>query len=198
MAGQTKEDILITARELFNEYGYKNISMRDIAKKLNISVGNLTYYFKKKEDLIEEVVMYKHRKYKGILLTESLDDLNNLFLDMLNTQNKNIYYFKHFDELGEISSKIYEIQLATLNKIEKILKECFEELQRKNLVQKVKPKSQIDNLIKCILTVIIYKPIKTKDLNKQDNIDSIISCLWSMIFMYLTDEGKDMYLSIFK
>ena len=55
MAGQTKEDILITARELFNEYGYKNISMRDIAKKLNISVGNLTYYFKKKEDLIEEV-----------------------------------------------------------------------------------------------------------------------------------------------
>lgn len=198
MAGQTKEDILITARELFNEYGYKNISMRDIAKKLNISVGNLTYYFKKKEDLIEEVVMYKHRKYKGILLLKSLDDLNNLFLDMLNTQNKNIYYFKHFDELGEISSKIYEIQLATLNKIEKILKECFEELQRKNLVQKVKPKSQIDNLIKCILTVIIYKPIKTKDLNKQDNIDSIISCLWSMIFMYLTDEGKDMYLSIFK
>ncbi len=198
MAGQTKEDILITARELFNEYGYKNISMRDIAKKLNISVGNLTYYFKKKEDLIEEVVMYKHRKYKGILLLKSLDDLNNLFLDMLNTQNENIYYFKHFDELAEISSKIYEIQLATLNKIEKILKECFEELQRKNLVQKVKPKSQIDNLIKCILTVIIYKPIKTKDLNKQDNIDSIISCLWSMIFMYLTDEGKDMYLSIFK
>ena len=198
MAGQTKEDILITARELFNEYGYKNISMRDIAKKLNISVGNLTYYFKKKEDLIEEVVMYKHRKYKGILLLKSLDDLNNLFLDMLNTQNENIYYFKHFDELAEISSKIYEIQLATLNKIEKILKECFEELQRKNFVQKVKPKSQIDNLIKCILTVIIYKPIKTKDLNKQDNIDSIISCLWSMIFMYLTDEGKDMYLSIFK
>ena len=198
MAGQTKEDILITARELFNEYGYKNISMRDIAKKLNISVGNLTYYFKKKEDLIEEVVMYKHRKYKGILLLKSLDDLNNLFLDMLNTQNENIYYFKHFDELAEISSKIYEIQLATLNKIEKILKECFEELQRKNLAQKVKPKSQIDNLIKCILTVIIYKPIKTKDLNKQDNIDSIISCLWSMIFMYLTDEGKDMYLSIFK
>ena len=198
MAGQTKEDILITARELFNEYGYKNISMRDIAKKLNISVGNLTYYFKKKEDLIEEVVMYKNRKYKGILLLKSLDDLNNLFLDMLNTQNENIYYFKHFDELAEISSKIYEIQLATLNKIEKILKECFEELQRKNLVQKVKPKSQIDNLIKCILTVIIYKPIKTKDLNKQDNIDSIISCLWSMIFMYLTDEGKDMYLSIFK
>ena len=198
MAGQTKEDILITARELFNEYGYKNISMRDIAKKLNISVGNLTYYFKKKEDVIEEVVMYKHRKYKGILLLKSLDDLNNLFLDMLNTQNENIYYFKHFDELAEISSKIYEIQLATLNKIEKILKECFEELQRKNLVQKVKPKSQIDNLIKCILTVIIYKPIKTKDLNKQDNIDSIISCLWSMIFMYLTDEGKDMYLSIFK
>ena len=47
MAGQTKEDILITARELFNEYGYKNISMRDIAKKLNISlIDHYGYWMK--------------------------------------------------------------------------------------------------------------------------------------------------------
>lgn len=197
MAAQTKEDILITARDLFNRYGYSNISMRDIAKELDISVGNLTYYFKKKEDLIEEVVMYKHSRYKEVSVPKSIKDLNNLFLDMLNTQNENAYYFKHFDELAEISSKIYEIQLSTVDKIEKILKECFEELQRKNLVQKVKSENQIENLIKCILTVIIYKPINTKDLNKKDNIDSIISCLWSMIFMYLTDEGKDIYSSIF-
>ncbi len=198
MAGQTKEDILITARDLFNKYGYSNISMRDIAKELNISVGNLTYYFKKKEDLIEEVVMYKHSKYKEVSVPKSLEDLNNLFLDMLNTQNKNAYYFKHFDELAEISSKIYEIQLSTFNKIERILKQCFEELQRKKLVQKIESENQIENLIKCILTVIIYKPINTKNLKNKDNIDSIISCLWSMIFMYLTDEGKDMYFSIFK
>ncbi|UWD49400.1 TetR/AcrR family transcriptional regulator [Clostridioides difficile] len=62
MANKTKKDIILTACNLFNIHGYNSISMRDIANELGISVGNLTYYFKKKEDLIEEVVKYKHKK----------------------------------------------------------------------------------------------------------------------------------------
>lgn len=55
MANKTKKDIILTARNLFNIHGYNSISMRDIANELGISVGNLTYYFNKKEDLIEEI-----------------------------------------------------------------------------------------------------------------------------------------------
>ena len=38
----TKELIRNTARELFNERGYRAVSMRNIADALGISVGNLT------------------------------------------------------------------------------------------------------------------------------------------------------------
>lgn len=55
MKKDVKTDILETARKLFNEQGYNGVSMRDIAGALGISVGNLTYYFKRKEDLLEAV-----------------------------------------------------------------------------------------------------------------------------------------------
>lgn len=47
-----KDDILQTATKLFNEKGCMNTSTRHIADDLGISVGNLYYYYKNKEDII--------------------------------------------------------------------------------------------------------------------------------------------------
>ena len=52
MKKNIKEKILITAKELFQTYGYNDVTMRNIADALHISVGNLTYHYKRKEDLI--------------------------------------------------------------------------------------------------------------------------------------------------
>ena len=57
MAQNTKGDIIACARRLFEAQGYNGVSMRDIAKALDISVGNLTYHFKKKEALIEAILL---------------------------------------------------------------------------------------------------------------------------------------------
>lgn len=50
---KTKEAILNEALKMFNEEGLSEVSLRGIANNLNISVGNLQYHFKKREDLIE-------------------------------------------------------------------------------------------------------------------------------------------------
>lgn len=42
-----RDKILETAIELFNKKGYAYVTLRDISDALNISPGNLTYYFKK-------------------------------------------------------------------------------------------------------------------------------------------------------
>lgn len=47
----TRQQILAAAERLFSEKGYHNVSMRMIAGALEISVGNLTYYFPRKADL---------------------------------------------------------------------------------------------------------------------------------------------------
>ena len=48
----TKEWILETACQLFNEHGTQAISTKRIAKEMGISPGNLYYHFKNKEEII--------------------------------------------------------------------------------------------------------------------------------------------------
>ena len=53
---KTKYDIIRVASELFLENGYSVTSPNTIAKKLNISTGNVTYYFPVKERLLLIIV----------------------------------------------------------------------------------------------------------------------------------------------
>lgn len=52
-----KEAILTAALSLFNEHGIDGVTTRDIAKKLKISPGNLTYYFPTKDAIVLELTM---------------------------------------------------------------------------------------------------------------------------------------------
>lgn len=52
----TQIEIIQVASELFFKIGYTQTSPIMIAKELNISTGNITYYFKTKEHLLLEVV----------------------------------------------------------------------------------------------------------------------------------------------
>lgn len=52
MIDKIKEKIAYVSRDLFNEYGYQKVTMRQIADACGISVGNLTYYYARKEDLL--------------------------------------------------------------------------------------------------------------------------------------------------
>jgi AcrR family transcriptional regulator len=58
---QTKALILETALEIFQERGYEQTTMRAIAEKANLSLGNAYYYFPSKEYLIQA---FYHRTYE--------------------------------------------------------------------------------------------------------------------------------------
>ena len=48
----TKDKILEKSLELFNNQGVHNVGVRDIARALEMSPGNMSYHFPKKEDVI--------------------------------------------------------------------------------------------------------------------------------------------------
>lgn len=54
---QTKDEILKSALRLFNEMGVSQVSLRTIAADMGISLGNLTYHFKKREEIIEALYL---------------------------------------------------------------------------------------------------------------------------------------------
>ena len=49
---KTRELILTKSLEMFNKSGIQSVSLRDIAKALDISYGNLTYHYPNKENII--------------------------------------------------------------------------------------------------------------------------------------------------
>lgn len=53
MKRSTKRKILDSALQLFNNQGIPNVSMREIADAAAISPGNLTYHFKRKNEIVD-------------------------------------------------------------------------------------------------------------------------------------------------
>lgn len=60
---QTKALILETALEMFRERGYEETTMRAVAEKAGVSLGNAYYYFHSKEHLIQAFYYRTHAEH---------------------------------------------------------------------------------------------------------------------------------------
>ena len=65
---QTKALILETALQIFRERGYEETTMRAIAEKANVSLGNAYYYFHSKEHLIQAFYQRMHDDHLAVAL----------------------------------------------------------------------------------------------------------------------------------
>ena len=54
-AVETRKRIVSAAKKLITENGFENVSIEDIAKEADVSTGSFYTYFKRKEDIIEEL-----------------------------------------------------------------------------------------------------------------------------------------------
>lgn len=94
----TKELIIEKARGLFIEKGFRDVSMRSIAKELNCSHGAIYYHFHNKADLFYAIVEADFNQLNGLIdkaVNGPGDDETNLrqlflrFLEFgLNNQNQ--------------------------------------------------------------------------------------------------------------
>ena len=66
---KTAQRILLTATQLFNELGERNVTANDIALELNISPGNLYYHFKGKDGIVSAIFSRYYREMAGFLAT---------------------------------------------------------------------------------------------------------------------------------
>lgn len=190
-----RELILDTARRLFAERGYEGVSMRDIAGEMGFSVGNVTYYFKKKEDLIEASVLEQSQSYHLPATPSNLVELNQLFNYVGEEILQKIYYFRHYTQMAQISRRIHELQSAYTRDLYLTLKMTCENLQESGDLEMDSYPGQTEYFVRGLMTAMTYWAPHNSlmEENQAHNSNEFMMCIWSLVFSRLTEKGKNTY-----
>jgi len=115
----TKTRIIEASVDLFNQKGFVNVTLRDIAEQVGISVGNLAYHFKNKEMVLEKVYENLDQElqsmWSGIQLRPSFNNIDGKIVQFLQFQHKYLFFFLDMLELNRAYPKIAEVNQKSLN-----------------------------------------------------------------------------------
>lgn len=120
---QKKQYILETARKVFVEKGYKNVTMKDIVEACDISRGGLYLYFGSTEELLLEVLQKDAEEIddvfsEGITEEDSAADILTLFLK---EQKKELLRKKN-----NLTMAVYEYAFENKEKKDQMIRRQFE------------------------------------------------------------------------
>lgn len=194
-----KEKILFKAVELFNEQGISSTSPNQIAEALGISSGNLTYHFRTKAMLIQEVYEKMHIDSQDFIKLEgylTLDDFRKIMTNFQGFMRKYKFFFQdlffilhNYPEVG----KLYEKTNLTRLKQGRALFEYYIETGR------MIPESEginYDYLIHNVWMVAAFWNLQTKIFASGRLFEKpmdLVEMTWYMILPYLTQKGKEEY-----
>lgn len=199
----TKDNILIASLELFNETGVSNVSLRMIADRIGISVGNLQYHFKKREEIIESLYFQLVEKIDEIYAVKS-DDLLQSFFN-ISIEMFEILYEYHFFLLDFIfitrNNKKIKSHYSELSKSrETQFLEVAEMMILTGLFRKELLVNEYKNLYKRteVITNFWFSSIliQTEKLSK-DAVDGYSLLIGQSVYPYLTNEGRNRYAAVF-
>lgn len=168
-----KEKIIEIALLRFSRFGFSKTTMNEIAEDLNITKGNLYYYYADKAKLIADVILYIGNEMiqgqKEIIENSKEDFLGTLF-EILEHRSKVIkkYYMLH---LSENLDWIKDLELDEIIEDMKTrdcseLKNLFENAESLGNVKF----SNIDEAAELYIDIM-------KGLALKENISNIINCL---------------------
>ncbi len=198
----TKKKILASSLMLFNKSGISNISLRTIAEEIGISVGNLHYHFKKREEIIEMLYFEIVEKIDQIYvvqmenLLKSLFYLSNeiskiffeyrfFFLDFITITRANPKIKKHYATL----SKRREMEFLKIMDIlikNKIFREPILKNEYQNLYKRVEVLSNF-----WFSSILIQSNVLTKKSIKEYSL-----LMNQSMYPYLTPKTKKQFLTI--
>jgi AcrR family transcriptional regulator len=195
---KTKRQILDTALELYNERGFSEVSLRDIAEKLNISPGNLTYHFRKREAIAEslyyEFVESVDQKFSE-LKPDSISLKTILDIIRILTESRLKYKFLMRDFISLIAEnpgiKKHYLKVIKLRKEQSLT--LFNLLIKQKIIRPEQLENEYDYLYERIQILgnfwITSSHMQGEKLSRQV-IDKNYKMVIQIIYPYLTAKGK--------
>jgi AcrR family transcriptional regulator len=203
---KTRDTILKKAKQLFNKNGVGNVTVRNICNELKISLGNFTYYFPDKQQIIVEL-------YLGMIAAlEEIDKKINvsretiIYLLEYHRQTFVIetdfrfFYLNTFEILNS-NPAIREAYLQHVQNEKKRMKQLLNIYVKNGVLINDMSEQLIDKIINVSLIIgsfwMIDAEVQFKGKEKQKLLHYLELCC-SIIEAYLTKNALAEYHSIFK
>ena len=181
-----KEEVINSARELFVTYGYKKVSMDEIARKSGVTKKTIYTYFKDKNDLIKFFLYEEIEKMKKIVekiekkKLPASDKTHNIIYSLLEYRKDNELINRFSEESDNLSTGIAKECMEILNNT--ILAEI------KRMLEKGIENKEIKKCDTDFASFVIYKMYVAvmfewnKPLDKKEVTENIMNFLKSGIY----------------
>ena len=200
---KTNEKIVDKALTLFNEKGVDQVSSLEISQSLNISYGNLTYHYKKKDDIVLALYAQMQQSldtsinrlvqcifeetFYPKLVNEIFDVIWNYRFIYLNINS----LMNQFEFICESEKSYYATRIKILNRA------------KKYLIQEGYLKPEINNNYESLiqnLNMILYAWITDAKLfyegDEDKKIDIYVSLFYNVALTHVTEKGLKRYRQI--
>ena len=198
---KTKKRILETTIRLFNRDGFANVSLPLIADIVGISLGNLTYHFHKKEDLIHSFYALFQEELanitKGYEVILDLGRMNEQLQGFYEFQQRFRFFYLDLLEVERAFPLIAEKHQKHIEgQINGLTKSFNDNAALGYLVAYENPKIY-QHLGQQFWMCIVFWPMQLAVRGMEGTIDEMNQSAWLLVLPHTTEKGRRKFDSIF-
>lgn len=186
------EEILDNSRTLFNEKGYHEVSMRTIAKASNISVGNLTYHFPHKLDILCALLKSNTPPIDNHVI-HSLKELVDYLNSMLEGVIQNAFFFSSAS-MQDLGDNTFQYNKETVDSIKSYLLKSLKQLKKDKYLENINEEEMKTIIDFWMLSHVTYA---REDINRSSYTSSSINEFLfqhlTLLKPYMTNKGLNEY-----
>ena len=190
----TKSKITQTTIDLFNEHGCRNVSIPQIAEAMGISLGNLTYHFPKKDDLMQSVYLKFQDELAKITkeyrTAADLEEINKQLIGFHQFQERFRFFYLDLLEMGRAYPEIAKHHHIY---IEDNLKGIYNYFIFNVGTGNLKPFDNLkvyEQLAHQFWMTAVFWHMQLAFRGKTGAIEEKLAAVWGVVTPYLTEKGK--------
>jgi len=195
---KTRERIISSVIDAFNEKGYHAFSLADLAQICNMSRGNLAYHYKYKEDILDDISVRMVRDINRFLKRRmDYPAFYNLNLDIRTCrflQEKYPFVFR-------------DMTILEHDSIKEVLTKWSKEVIKRNLnafaygieIENVKPEPYEGLYYQLSVNawLITYNWLAQQYVRQIGDLEKAERMVWSTIIPHFTEKGMEAFLSYY-
>lgn len=194
---KTEEKIISKALEMFNQRGIEYVGLRELASVLQIRVSNITYYFPKKDDLVNRLSMDLNKLNSEVVVeNEHLTMLT--FLEMFHKVFQNHVKYRclllslvHILEQNKVISEKYKNTQRTRNETMKLTLIHLQQTGYLNSVSENKLHFLVSMLSLIARFWISEATVSFRNLSRDEQIRHYLILIVELFYPYCTETGKE-------